>query len=261
MTSGAISVYWAPGCSSCLRVKEFLNTRGIAFASVNVVSEPGAMDRLAGFGARSVPVIERDGAFVYAQSNADIVEFLGLEEAAEQMLSPEVLAERLDIMLRATLRYLPQVPSHLLHDRYRNFFAPHNLAHHIFRVGEAFNEADRDALDYSYELMMRGTNGAGRADDIAAYGRRVISQLDTWRLQAIPGDFTAPVTTYYGCQSRHELLERTAWHTAQHTRHMQSVLTDNGVAPDGPLRPDDLNGLPLPRNVWSEDETPAESEA
>lgn len=261
MTTGAISVYWAPGCSSCLRVKEFLNARGIAFASVNVVSDPDAMDRLAAFGARSVPVIERDGAFVYAQSNADIVEFLGLEEASEQMLPPEVLAGRFNTMLRATLRYLPQVPPHLLHDRYRNFFAPHNLAHHIFRVGEAFIEADRDSLDYSYELMMRGTHDVGPGDDIAAYGRQVISQLDTWRAEAIPGDFNTLVTTYYGGQSRHELLERTAWHTAQHTRQMQSVLTDNGVTPDGPLRPGDLKGLPLPRNVWSEDETPVESEA
>src|SRR5690606_4512263 len=32
----AIKVYWAPGCSSCLRTKEFLTKRGIAFESVNV---------------------------------------------------------------------------------------------------------------------------------------------------------------------------------------------------------------------------------
>lgn len=261
MTDTGISVYWAPGCSSCLRVKEFLKERGIPFTSVNVAADPGAMDRLAGFGARSVPVIERGGAFVYAQSNADITAFLGLDEAGPEMLAPDILAARLDRMLRASARYLPQVPPHLLHDRYRNFFAPHNLAHHIFRIGEAFLEVDRDGHDYSYERMMRGTHDVGPGDDIQAYGAEVIEQVDRWRASAVPGDFSKTVETYYGPQTRHEFLERTTWHIAQHTRQLESVLSDNGVSANGPLRPEDLEGLPLPRNVWSEDDALAESEA
>jgi arsenate reductase-like glutaredoxin family protein len=31
-----IRVYWAPGCTSCLRTKEFLTKQGIDFDSVNV---------------------------------------------------------------------------------------------------------------------------------------------------------------------------------------------------------------------------------
>ena len=40
-------VYWQPGCSSCLRAKEFLATRGIAYESINVRARPEAMEELA----------------------------------------------------------------------------------------------------------------------------------------------------------------------------------------------------------------------
>ena len=43
--------YWQPGCSSCLRAKEFLKQHGIAFDSINVREDEGAMDDLARLGA------------------------------------------------------------------------------------------------------------------------------------------------------------------------------------------------------------------
>ena len=39
-----ILVYWQPGCTSCLRTKEFLTKHGVAFTSRNVLSDAGAMD-------------------------------------------------------------------------------------------------------------------------------------------------------------------------------------------------------------------------
>ncbi len=41
-----ITVYWKPGCSSCLKLKEFMEERAIAYTSVNVMSQPKAMDEL-----------------------------------------------------------------------------------------------------------------------------------------------------------------------------------------------------------------------
>ncbi|MFT4822714.1 MAG: arsenate reductase-like glutaredoxin family protein, partial [Cryomorphaceae bacterium] len=35
--SNTFQVYWAPGCTSCLRTKEFMNQNGIEFESINVV--------------------------------------------------------------------------------------------------------------------------------------------------------------------------------------------------------------------------------
>lgn len=35
-----IKVFWQPGCSSCLRTKEFLQKNGVVFESVNVAADP-----------------------------------------------------------------------------------------------------------------------------------------------------------------------------------------------------------------------------
>ncbi len=50
-------VYWVPGCTSYLNTKEYLKRNGIAFESRNVVAEPRAMEELAKFGLKRVPIV------------------------------------------------------------------------------------------------------------------------------------------------------------------------------------------------------------
>ena len=38
-----LKVYWQPGCSSCLKTKEFLIENGIEFQSVNVLEDQTAL--------------------------------------------------------------------------------------------------------------------------------------------------------------------------------------------------------------------------
>ncbi|MEX2629403.1 MAG: glutaredoxin domain-containing protein [Tistlia sp.] len=247
-----VRVFWAPGCSSCLRTKEFLKKRGIAFVSVNVKDDTGAREQLLALGARSVPIVARGERFVYAQSNADIVGFLGLEETAAEMLPPAVLVERLDRVLHAAARYLKQVPEAELDVVFNDFFAPRALAQHAFRVAEAFVEATETGEDYTYERMMRGTHDVGPGDDILGYGASVIAALDAWWQHCPDRSCSAPLRAYWGVQSRHELLERAAWHSAQHTRQLQSIVEHFGGLPDGPLGERELAGLPLPDSVWME---------
>ena len=35
----ALKVYWQPGCSSCLKTKEFLLANGMEFESINVLED------------------------------------------------------------------------------------------------------------------------------------------------------------------------------------------------------------------------------
>ena len=37
-----VKAYWQPGCTSCLRMKEFLAKHGVPFVSVNVLEDPHA---------------------------------------------------------------------------------------------------------------------------------------------------------------------------------------------------------------------------
>ena len=55
----SIKAYWQPGCTSCLRMKEFLTKHGVPFVSVNVLEDKDAFAELATLGIRSVPIIRR----------------------------------------------------------------------------------------------------------------------------------------------------------------------------------------------------------
>ena len=79
MAAAALKVYWRPGCSSCVRVKEFLSGLGVDYESVNVSAQPEAMDELRALGVRTVPVVARGGEYVFAQELADVSRFLGKE--------------------------------------------------------------------------------------------------------------------------------------------------------------------------------------
>ncbi len=260
-TSEPIRVFWAPGCSSCLRTKEFLNRRGVPFESVNVKDDTVAMERLLSLGARSVPIVSRGDRFVYAQSLEDIVRFLGLDQEAETRLSPPVLVERLDGVLAAAERYLHQVPAEAMDVVFRSFFSPRALGQHVFRVTEAFVEAASLPCEYTYELMMRGTHAVMPGDDIPAYGRDVARRFQSWWDENPDRSCGGRMAAYWGEQSVHEILERTAWHSAQHTRQLLTVLDAFGVEPDGRLTDADLQGLPLPESVWGESETRAKEAA
>jgi len=68
-----------------------------------------------------------------------------------------------------------------------------------------------------------------------------------------PADGVVPpasVETYYGRQTLQGLLERTAWHVAQHCRQLESLLREASGGVDGPLTDRELGGLPLPEGLW-----------
>jgi len=57
MVERGYTLYWQPGCTSCLRTREFVSQHGIAFEAASVRATPGTGERLAALGARSVPVL------------------------------------------------------------------------------------------------------------------------------------------------------------------------------------------------------------
>ena len=57
--ASVIKVYWQPGCTSCLRMKEFLTKHGVTFVSVNALEDKDAFAVLAALGIRSVPIVRR----------------------------------------------------------------------------------------------------------------------------------------------------------------------------------------------------------
>ncbi len=248
-----VKVYWQPWCTSCLRVREFLEKRGVAFDSVNVLEREGAMEELRGLGARSVPVVARGGEFVFAQSLREVETFLGLDVQTGPELPPRQLVDRLDLILTAAQRYVRQMPAAQLETNLPNRPRSYRvLMHHIFRIPDAFLEMTRGAR-LTYEMLVEPPPGDMRtAEDIAAYGERVRHGVRAWWDGVEDKSGTALVPTYYGEQPLHEVLERTTWHACQHTRQLISLLEAQGIAPDRTLNEAELAGLPLPDKVWDD---------
>ena len=81
-------------------------------------------------------------------------------------------------------------------------------------------------------------------------------RLNLWWNQAGTGtDFAQPGKAYYGDVTLHEVLERTAWHSGQHTRQLMLTLESIGIRPDQPLDTADFRGLPMPKEIWDNEKT------
>lgn len=219
---------------------------------MNVLDDAEGMARLRALGARSVPVVARGGRYVFAQVIRDVARFLGLDEETAPALSAPELLGRYPAILASGIRHVRQIPDARLADELPN--RPRSwrvLMHHVFQIPTAFLDYEEKKAPFTYEnLVAPPPDELATSADIGAFGEEVRARFERWAVRARSEDFSGPATTYFGETTRHELLERTVWHTAQHVRQLASLLERAGLAPDGPLGADDLAGLPLTGRVW-----------
>jgi len=169
-----VKVFWQPGCTSCLRTKEFLTKSGVDYESINVHGNAAGMEELQKLGARSVPVVARGGKFVFAQSLADVIKFLDLKVKQQERLSPEDLVKRLEIVLPAACRYIRQIPPEQFDKPFRNRNRPIRvLCHHVFRIVEGFLESMQDGKELTYERIMKEAPELRRGEAIATFGAKM----------------------------------------------------------------------------------------
>jgi glutaredoxin/uncharacterized damage-inducible protein DinB len=247
-TIPSLRVYWQPGCTSCLRTKEFLTSRGVVFESINVLEAPLAMAELQRLGARSVPVVARGDAFILAQDLAEVAAFVGVSLDHRRLPADELLA-RLDDLLTFAARCAASLPREHLGDeipgRARSYA---DIAYHVAMIARGFIDAVAGA-ELSYAHFER------RPDAALMDPLRLAQAIDGERLAlaacaASTADPDRPLRTYYGLRPLHEVLERTAWHVAQHCRQLEFIARHLGVRPEAQLTAELLAGLPLPRDVW-----------
>jgi len=255
LATDRVRVFWQPGCTSCLRTKEFLTGHGVDYESINVHGNAAGMEELRKLGARSVPIVARGGEFVFAQSIADVVKFLDLKVKLHETLSPEALVGKIELVLTAAMRYVRQIPAEQLDKPFRNRMREIRiLCHHVFRIPEAFVEAAEARKELTYEsIMLPPAPEIRTGDDLAAYGASVLARVKAWWAACPDKAGQAPFDTYFGRHTMQTVLERTAWHPAQHTRQLMLILDTLGIEPDRRLTAADLAGLPLPEKAWDDD--------
>jgi hypothetical protein len=221
---------------------------------VDVLNDAGGRDRLLKLGVRNVPVVAKGEKFVFGQNLEDVAEFVGLQGTGHKPLPPQELISRWITVLRAAQRLVRQLPDDKMMERVipNRDRAIRLLTHHIFRIGEAFLETVTEGKDYAVQHAnvppKEGTFMSGR--EVAEYGEGVIGRLEKWWAGLDDKSGTQTMPTYYGPQPLHILLERSTWHSAQHTRQIAAVLERFENKPDQPLTPQQLAGLPLPERLW-----------
>mgnify|MGYP001209543479 CR=1 FL=1 len=210
------------------------------------------MALLQSLGAKSIPVVSKGDAFVFAQSIGDVAEFLELDVDTKPQLSPQELVEKYDMILGAAARHIRQIPDDQLGgkllDRDRTY---RELTYHVFRIAEALiDTADGGELTVSY-YHDNPPAEMQTIEQIASFGDEVRARLKAWWDGYSHKDGTAIVDTYFGKKPLHEVLERSTWHSGQHVRQIVMAMTEfMGIAPDNPLTDKDFIGLPLPEKVW-----------
>ena len=252
MQAQELKVYWRPGCSSCVKVKEFLSSLGVAYESINVSATPEAMDDLRALGVRTVPVVRRGQDYVFAQALEDVSRFIGRDVQLDR-LPPDVLMKKWSTVLHAAQRHIMQLSADRLPERATagRDRSIRDLAYHIFQIGEAFLAVMQDGVeDWAPIANAAPPEGVTTVAQIREYGSDVTARIEAWWKAFDDKSCQRPVKLYYGTHLLHQFLERSTWHSAQHARQIGAVLEKFGIRPDVPLTTEDYAGLPMPEGLW-----------
>lgn len=220
-----------------------------------MLNDPGGRERLLKLGIRNVPVVSKGENYVFGQNLEDVAEFVGLQGTGHTPLPPAELVARWTGILKTAQSVIRQIPDDKLSERViPNRDRPVRLlAHHVFRIGEAFLESAIDGVEYAIQHAnvppADGTFTTG--NEIAGYGAEVTARIEKW-WNALPDKSgQQKMSTYYGPQPLHQVLERSTWHSAQHVRQLAHILEERyGIKVQSGLKPEQLAGLPLPERLF-----------
>lgn len=209
--SERVRLFWQPGCTSCLRTKEFLNSRAVAYDSINVAAEPAGWDALAELGIRTVPVVTRGKEFVFGQVLGEVAEFLDLDPVGGPELTPDQLVDRLQHVLDTAARLTRQVPDARRDDQWPGRpRSVRELTYHIFNIPEQFLACvlSGETLD-DEALNALPPESLVSMEDVAAFGDTIGERVRDWWRTESDGAGNRELSTYFGPQSLHVVLERT----------------------------------------------------
>jgi len=244
-----IEMYWLPGCSSCLRLKEFMEGSGVTFEEINVLEHPRRADKLKPLGLYTPAVCVGDRCV--SGTGLDVVaNLIGIRYERARMLAPPVLAARYERVLDAACRYIAQLPpaglGYTLPGRDRPMI---DVANQTASVIRGFLAAYYDGThDRQFTKLPADVR---TVDDLLDRAAETRTRFRAWWEEDGSDDPLNRViaTPWWGHRTLHEVFEREVCHTAQHTRQLMMALDSLGIVADEPLTDGDLDGLPLAAGV------------
>ena len=254
MSKNIVKVYWQPGCSSCLKTKEFLKDNGVEFKSVNVLEDKSGFEDLQRFGVKLVPVVAKGDQWANGAVFRDVAKVVGFDYSSHKMLEPQVMADKIKSINYFAREFLDQIPEDkldtLLPGRPRSY---RQLVYHVFNIPDVFLDRVEHDKPYTYEALLSILPKEMKTkSDLMDYGNRVYERFDKWwKRDGDKVDFDQPGNVYYGEVNLHEVLERTGWHSGQHVRQINLLLKKKlSIDPKQTLDETIFEGLPMPKNIW-----------
>lgn len=262
-----------------MRVKGYLESRGVEFDAVNLLDNADAQTEMLARGIRALPVITVGDRHVLGFDLNQIDDALGLKQCATDIPASELVG-RAQRLMAAAERFAGQLPvsqfdtpipgmkdakppftipgGHVLVLPDGRPYVPHatNIAlfRHIIAHGSKFrNFIELKSTDYTHMGLYAQSGELPPELGLD----RLCAQLDAdrkgiaawWDAHAERGTENT-VDTWIGPQTVRQMLQRETYSLAQHTRQLQAVLEDLGIAPDGPVSGADHASLNLPERIW-----------
>lgn len=192
-------------------------------------------------GFRSVPVVSSYGTSVSGVNLGKIAQLLDLDFDPSPALGPERLLERLNRFLRAIEQVAPQISTDVLHKklpgRDRSVL---QLLHHTVDVAYSFMAGN----EVSETDQISDNSASDRSMSLVSLSRKI--QFTLSNLEAKTTEWQSTTETPYGQQTMHQVLERCAWHVAQHIRQLEHFCGKWQRAIRGWPSLRDYERLPLP---------------
>ncbi|MAD14204.1 MAG: hypothetical protein CMI99_04600, partial [Pelagibacteraceae bacterium] len=249
-----VKVYWQPGCSSCLKTKEFLKDNGVEFKSVNVLEDKSGFEDLQRFGVKLVPVVAKGDQWANGAVFRDVAKVAGFNYSSHKMLDPKIMVDKVKSINFFAREFLEQIPEDkldtLLPGRPRSY---RQLVYHVFNIPDVFLDRVEHNKPYTYEALLSILpKDMKTKSDLMDYGNKVYERFDKWwKRDGDKVNFDQPGNVYYGEVNLHEVLERTGWHSGQHVRQINLLLKEKlSIDPKQTLDETIFEGLPMPKNIW-----------
>lgn len=254
-TGDKVRAFWAPGCSSCLRMKEFLKKHGVEFESVNVIEQPDELAALAKFGIKSIPIAMRGDRWANGAILADVAKVAGINAKGTEILPPAELMNRLNRFLDIAMTFARALPAEALEvelpGRPRSY---RQLACHISQIPTVWLDMVEHGTPMKPDSFNRKLyDHVQTRDQVLKYSTANRQRLnDWWTKNGEKLDYKGKADVHSGDQTLHQFFERTCWHSGQHTRQFQQVMDSLKLNPPDRVTPADIAGLPMPENIYDD---------
>lgn len=250
MAADSVEVYWVPGCSSCLRMKEFMETTGREFESIDLSQHPGRGEKLSRIGVHAPAVVVGERG-VQGIDLAGIAKLIGYDYDPPVMLAPDALRAKYLTVMTALTSHTGQLDNDDLdwrspaNDRSVRFLVAHAAT--IMRM--FVDTRHRDDFDNS-GAPPPDLAAAGDLQALQDWTQGTVEQFGQWWTEIGHDDpFDRILRTTWGHRTLHEVFERAVWHTAHHVRQLRDWMGQFGRPAENALSDEDLAGLPLPKRM------------